>query len=432
MKKYKWFLIIAAICLAGVISWYWKFDRKEKPLTLETEKPHVGFIANSITATGTIQPVDTVSVGTQVSGTIKYIYADFNSKVKKGQLLAELDKSLFQALVDQMKANLSSAKDQLVYQQSNFSRQSQLYNVGAISKADYETAMYGYTSAKANLASISAQLQSAEKNLSYADIYSPIDCTVLSRNVSTGQTVAASFNTPTLFVIAKDLTKMQVQADVDEADIGNVEKGEEVTFTVDAFPDDNFKGTVQDVRLNPTVSANVVTYTTIVDAPNENMKLKPGMTASITIYTKQAENAMLISAKALKYKPDSSLLKQFKIVGLSKPGSKHNQQLNASASSMTAHYNADSTSTDSLQSEDVKNAFVWIKQNDTIMKRHIKIGLNDDTHVQVVQGLNANDVVIDDEQQAGKKQTTSDNTVKSPFMPQRPGSNNQRPNQSKS
>ncbi len=332
---------------------------------------------------------------------------------------------------DQMKANLSSAKDQLVYQQSNFNRQSQLYNVGAISKADYETAMYQYNSAKANVASISAQLQSAEKNLSYADIYSPINGTVLSRNVSTGQTVAASFSTPTLFVIAKDLTKMQVQADVDEADIGNVKKGQEVTFTVDAFPDDNFKGMVQDVRLNPTVSANVVTYTTIVDAPNENMKLKPGMTASITIYTKQVQNAMLISAKALKYKPDPSLLKEYKIVGLSKPNTKHKQELNTASNGMKAHYNADSTSRDSLQAEDVKNAVVWIKKDNTIMKRFIKIGLNDDTHVQVVQGLNENDVVIDGEQQTGSKQKTSDNTVKSPFMPQRPGGNNQRPNQSK-
>jgi len=431
MKKYKWILIIAAICLVGALSWFWKFGEKEKPVVLETEKPHTGFIANSITATGTIQPVDTVSVGTQVSGTLKFIYADFNSKVKKGQLIAELDKSLFQAQADQIKANLSSAKDQLVYQQSNFNRQSQLYNVGAISKADYETALYQYNSAKANVSSITAQLQSAEKNLSYADIYSPIDGTVLSRNVSTGQTVAASFNTPTLFIIAKDLTKMQVQADVDEADIGNVKKGEEVTFTVDAFPDNSFKGTVQDVRLNPTVSANVVTYTTIVDAPNENMKLKPGMTASITIYTKQAQNAMLVSAKALRYKPDSSLLKQYKIVGLGKRTTKHTQELNATGSRMEAHYNADTTTIDSLQAQDVKSAVVWIKQNDTIMKRHIKIGLNDDTNVQVIQGLNANDVVIDDEQQPGKR-AASDNTVKSPFMPQRPGSSNQRPNQSKS
>jgi HlyD family secretion protein len=290
--------------------------------------------------------------------------------------------------------------------------------------------MYQYNSAKANVASISAQLQSAEKNFSYADIYSPIDGTVLSRNVSTGQTVAASFNTPTLFVIAKDLTKMQVQADVDEADIGNVKKGQEVTFTVDAFPDDSFKGTVQDVRLNPAVSANVVTYTTIVDAPNENMKLKPGMTASITIYTKQVQNAMLVSAKALKYKPDSSLLKQYKIVGLSKPITKHTQELNTASSGANAHYNADSASMDSLQPEDVKNAVVWIKRDSTIIKRFIKIGLNDDTHVQVIQGLNKNDVVVDDEQQTSK-QTTSGNAVKSPFMPQRPGSNNQRPNQSR-
>ncbi|HEY6975419.1 MAG TPA: efflux RND transporter periplasmic adaptor subunit [Chitinophagaceae bacterium] len=430
MKKYKWLLIIASICLVGAVSWYWKFGEKEKPLLLGTEQPHIGFIANSITATGTVQPVDTVSVGTQVSGTLKYIYADFNSKVKKGQLIAELDKSLFQAQADQVKANLSSARDQLVYQQSNFNRQSQLYNAGAISKADYETALYQYNSAKANVASISAQLQSAEKNLSYADIYSPIDGTVLSRNVSTGQTVAASFNTPTLFVIAKDLTKMQVQADVDEADIGNVKKGQEVTFTVDAFPDDSFTGTVQDVRLNPAVSANVVTYTTIVDAPNENMKLKPGMTASITIYTKQVQHAMLISAKALKYKPDSSLLKQYKIVGLSRPVAQHNQDLNTARSEVKAHHHADSTGIDLLQTEDVKNAIVWIKKDNMITKKFIKIGLNDDTHVQVVEGLNANDVVIDGEQQSSKG-IASDNTVKSPFMPQRPGSNSQRPDQSR-
>jgi HlyD family secretion protein len=183
--------------------------------------------------------------------------------------------------------------------------------------------------------------------------------------------------------------------------------------------------------LNPSVSANVVTYTTIVDAPNENMKLKPGMTASIIIYTKQVQNAMLISAKALKYKPDFSLLKEYKIVRLSKPVTKHKQDLNTASSGMKAHYNADSTDMDSSQAEDVKNGVVWIKKDITIVKRFIKIGLNDDTHVQVVQGLNANDAVIDDEQRTGSKQKTSDNTVKSPFMPQRPGSNNQRPNQSR-
>src|SRR5579862_9521476 len=187
MKKYKWFLIIVAICLAGVISWYWKFDRNEKPLTLETEKPHVGFIVNSITATGTIQPVDTVSVGTQVSGTIKYIYADFNSKVKKGELIAQLDQSLLAAAVNQYKANLEVAKSQLVYQKSTFDRQNLLYQAGAISKADFETAQYNYNSAQANVQSVQSQLDAATKNLQYSSIYSPVDGVVMTRNVSIGQ-----------------------------------------------------------------------------------------------------------------------------------------------------------------------------------------------------------------------------------------------------
>src|ERR1044072_6852448 len=314
MKKYKW-LIAGIVVLLLAALWFWKFRNREAPVMISTEKPAYGFIANAITATGTIQPVDTVSVGTQVSGTIKYIYADFNTQIKKGQLVAELDKSLLQAQVNQYQANLRSAEDQLVYQQSNFNRQSQLFQVGAIARADNETAQYTFNSAKANVAAIKAQLQSANQNLSYANIYSPIDGVVLNRNVNIGQTVAASFNTPTLFIIAKDLTKMQVQASVDEADIGNVQKGQRVTFTVDAFPDDVFNGTVQEVRLQPTASANVVTYTTIIDAPNNDMRLNPGMTANIPIYTKEAKNALLVSAKALKFKPDSTLLKDYVIIG---------------------------------------------------------------------------------------------------------------------
>jgi len=419
MKRYKW-LITGIIIIAAVASWFLFFRHKEDPVVIDTEKPVYGFIANAITATGTIQPVDTVSVGTQVSGTIRVIYADFNTQVKKNQLIAELDKSLLQAQVNQYAANLAAAQDQLVFQQSNYSRQSQLYNVGAISKADYETALYQFNSAKANAAAIKAQLQSANQNLSYANIYSPIDGVVLNRNVNIGQTVAASFNTPTLFILAKDLTKMQVQASVDEADIGNVEKGQRVTFTVDAFPDDVFNGTVQEVRLQPTTSANVVTYTTIIDAPNNDMRLKPGMTANITIYTKEAKNALLVSAKALKFKPDSALLKDYVIIGRRDTShGKTEAGFYRSKRPDTLRTQTDTTKRLTSPDEAARPAAVWIKRGDTLIRRHIMTGLNDETNVQVMSGLDTSDIVVNDARRVTKKEKSS--ATKSPFMPSRPG-----------
>src|SRR5581483_5943067 len=223
MKRYKWIIWIVIILIVVIGIWFWKFRKKEQPLVLETEQPHYGYIATSVTATGTIQPVDTVTVGSQVSGTISKVYVDFNDKVKKGQLIAELDKTILQAQVDQIVANLRQAQSNMDYTKSTYERQKQLLDVGAISKADYEAALNQYNAAKDNVNSLQAQLKAAQRNLFFANIYSPIDGTVLSRNVSVGQTVAATLNTPTLFIIAKDLTKMQVQAAVDEADIGNVQ-----------------------------------------------------------------------------------------------------------------------------------------------------------------------------------------------------------------
>src|SRR6185369_7138400 len=269
-----------------------------------------------------------VAVGTQVSGTISKVYVDFNSKVKRGQLLAELDKTILNAQVQQIVSSIQQAQSQLTYQQSNINRQSQLYNAGAISKAELETAQNEFKVAQAGLKAAQSQLQAAQKNLSLASIHSPIDGTVLSRNVSEGQTVAASFNTPTLFSIAKDLTRMQVGAAVDEADIGNVKQGQRVSFTVDAFPDDVFDGNVLEIRLQPTVSSNVVTYTTIISANNNNLKLKPGMTANISIYTKEEENALLVSAKATKFKPDSLMRLKYNVVDSS--GKRKREQTGAS------------------------------------------------------------------------------------------------------
>jgi len=418
MKKFKWliWLIIITAVAAGI--WYWRSKKDEKVIILETQHPAMGSLATSVTATGTIQPVDTVAVGTQVSGTIKNVYADFNTTVKKGQLLAQIDKTLFLAQVQQITANLQSAKANLEYQKSNYERQSKLFNVGAISKADLETAQYNYTSAGDNVHSLEAQLKSANQNLSFTDIYSPIDGTVLSRSISAGQTVAASFNTPELFSIAKDLTKMQVQAAVDEADIGNVKAGQRVSFTVDAFPTDTFAGIVKEIRLHSAVSANVVTYTTIIDAPNEDMKLKPGMTATITIYTKEANNVMVIPASALQFQPDSVLAKEYTIEGGFIVGANKSRRNGGTRSGMRS---SGSTGRDTST---IHRAFVWLKNDSTLSRHPIMIGMNDETQVQVVSGLTLNDTIVTGYSQISKAEGNTQNS--SPFMPRRPGRNNNR------
>src|SRR5450631_375170 len=320
MKKSLKITVFVLIALAAVVVWFFGFRKKEVPIVLDTENPGYGYISKSVTATGTVEPVDTVTVGSQVSGTIKNIYTDFNAKVRKGQLIADLDKSLFDAQANQFRANLDVSKSTLSYQKSNFDRQTLLYNSGAISKADFENAQNLYLTAKANVESVQAQLDAAEKNLSYASIYSPVDGVVMTRNISVGQTVAASFSTPTLFIIAKDITRMQVQAAVSEADIGDVTVGQRVTFTVDAYPDITFTGKVRQIRLEPMVSANVVTYSTIITAPNDDLKLRPGMTANIFVYTKEVDSALLISAKDLKFSPDAALAKKYTIVASTEGG----------------------------------------------------------------------------------------------------------------
>jgi len=388
------------------------------PVTVVTAKPIRGYIAQSVTATGNIEPEDTVMVGTQVSGILKSLYVDFNSKVKKGQLLAELDKSLLQATLDQYKGNLQNAQSQLVLQKNNFSRQDQLYKVEAISKADFDSALNALNAAKSNVASAAAQVRSATKNLAYADIYSPIDGVVLNRNISVGQTVAASFSTPTLFIIAKDITKMQVQANVDEADIGDVKPGNRASFTVDAFINDQFAGTVKEIRLHPSISSNVVTYTTMINAPNNDMKLKPGMTANIVIYTKEVDSALLIPAKALAFTPDSSLMKDYQIVGRvarkgkRKGGGASGGSPTANQVSHTAKSRADSSGIAK------QRALVWVLQGKKLVQKRIQIGLNDNTQVEVLSGLTASDMVAVGIT-GGALGTSGTTPGASPFLPQR-------------
>lgn len=408
-KNKKWlYWVVGGIIAIGAV-WFFFIREKEIKIQLETVKPEMGEISNSITATGTIQPVDTVAVGTQVSGIIKNIYVDFNSTVKKGQLLATLDPDLLQFQSEQYKSNLQNAKSNLAYNEININRQSQLYKVGAISKADFDNATNQYNMAKAQVGAVTAQLSTANKNLSLTNIYSPIDGTVLNRNVSEGQTVASSFSTPTLFSIAKDLTKMRVRASVDEADIGNVQVGQKATFTVDAFPDETFVGEVAEVRLHPTVSSNVVNYTTIINADNSGLKLKPGMTANITIYTQVLDHIMKIPVAATSFRLDSLIVQKYKINSPFVNGKKHEKgQWKKQGGKAT----------------DQKNeAAVWIIAKDsTISRKKIKTGMDNDTEVQVVSGLDKNDNIITGYKVLSKK--SSGGQAKSPFMPQRRGSGN--------
>lgn len=400
MKKFKWIIWVVIFAGAALAVWFWKFKPEKIETVLETSHAYYGRISNSVTATGTVQPVDTVAVGTQVSGTIQKVYVDFNSPVKKGQLLAQLDKSVLQAQVQQISANLQSARANVTYQKSNFDRQTELYNAGAISKAELEAALYQYQSAGGSVGSIQAQLVSAQKNLSYANIYSPIDGTVLSRSVSEGQTVAASLSTPTLFSIARDLTKMQVQASVDEADIGNVRTGQRVEFTVDAFPADTFPGTVKEIRLRPSVSANVVTYTTIIDSPNPDLKLKPGMTASITVYTKETDSVLLVPAKAIVFQPDSVLAERYSI----RQETRGQKQPGAADSSVSVTGN---------------RGFVWLKKGNDITRQPVITGMDDETQVEILSGLRPADEIVTGYQQL---KVTKKSTAKSPFMPAGRGS----------
>jgi HlyD family secretion protein len=411
MKKYRWVIIIFVLLIAGFAIWFFLFKKATEVIVLNTSKVVFGNISNTVTAIGTLQPVDTVSVGSQISGTIKKVFADFNSPVKKGQLLAQLDKSLMEAQVQQYGATLQQAKGNVVYQKSNYDRQNKLFAVGAISKADLETAVFQYNSSKDVVNSIAAQLKTAHKNLSLTDIYSPIDGTVLARSVSEGQTVAASLNTPTLFSIAKDLTKMQVQAAVDEADIGNVQKGQRVIFSVDAFPTDTFAGSIKEIRLRSSISANVVTYTTIIDAPNSNMKLKPGMTANITIYTREINHVLIVPAAALTFMPDSLLMEKYQLTNVAKSPNKKGKASRTNKPPLMA----DSSGVP------VINGSVWIrKDSSTIISRNVTTGLDDKTIVQIITGLVEGDEVITGYSKLDKN-AASAKTTKSPFMPTRGG-----------
>ena len=314
MKKKKIIITVAIVAIAAVIAII-AWPKKSVPVEFEMTDVQPDTIRNSVTATGTIEPVTEVEVGTQVSGIISNIYVDYNSLVKKGQVIAELDKTTLNSELNSARANLASAKSELDYQTANYKRYKTLNEKGLVSRNDYEVAYLDYRKALETYNTTKESVKKAETNIGYATITSPIDGIVLSKEVEEGQTVAASFETPTLFTIAKDLTDMRVIADIDEADIGNVKEGQNVTFTVDADPNDTFHGQVTQVRQEATETDNVITYEVFISAPNNDLKLKPGLTANVSVSTLERTNVLSVKAKALRFTPTKEVLgKTYKIV----------------------------------------------------------------------------------------------------------------------
>lgn len=403
MSKKRIIIIAVAVVvlLLGLLPLLLKKDGTMYQLTTVT--PVKKDIINSVSATGTVEPVDQVEVGTQVSGVIEHIYVDFNSHVKKGDVIAVLDKSSLEAQVLQSKASLASSENELDYQTKNYNRIKKLFDTDMVSETDYESALYSFNNAKADVERIKSQLDQAKVNLSYAIIYSPIDGVVLDRSVEEGQTVAASYSTPTLFIIARDLKEMEVEADVDEADIGQVQEGQRVVFTVDTYPDDEFEGTVKEIHLNPETTSNVVTYTVIIDAPNSELKLKPGLTATITIITKEAKDIMALPVMALSFTPSEALVSNFNIDGIKTPVNGDKNQASEEVSSKT--------------SEGMPK--VWVKKGSNLVPKMIKTGITDRAFIEIIEGVAPGDSVVTFAEEIKDKKAAASG---SPFMPQRPGS----------
>lgn len=354
-------------------------------------------VTTMVTATGTIEPITQVEVGTQVSGVVEKIYVDYNSEVKEGELIAELDKTNLKASLTQMQAAYDNAVSQRNYTKTIFDRQQTLYDNQVISKSDFDDAQFNYQTAKGTVTQRLSDLQSARTNLEYANIYSPIDGVVLSRAIDEGQTVAASLSTPTLFTIAQDLKEMQVEADVDEADIGEVKIGQRVSFTVDAYLGETFEGEVTQVRLDPTITSNVVTYTVVIKADNPDLKLKPGLTATISIYTLELKNVLTAEARAINFKPEAESLMAY------------NTQHNLSKSA-----------------NDVSNSqqTLWVLGNDKSMTpKTVTLGASDGVNVQILSGIAQGEKLVYSLKGVTKSEAASAGAKESPFMPQRPGGN---------
>lgn len=390
MNKKKTLVIVAVAAIAVLAVWLLSGGKKEEKITFDTAAVAPANIMNSITATGTIEPVTSVTVGTQVSGIVSKLFVDYNSVVKKGQVIAELDKTNLMSQLNTAKTQLATAQSQLNYQTANYKRYKTLFEKGLVAADDFDNAKLSYTQAKEQVASAKEEVQRAQTNLGYATITSPIDGVVLSKSVEEGQTVAASFSTPELFTIAQDLTNMQVVADVDEADIGDVKEGERVTFTVDAYPDDTFEGEVKQVRQEATTTNNVVTYEVVISAPNADLKLKPGLTANVTIYTAERKGVLSVPSKALRFTPQMETVGKMKIVDVANAKNK-----------------------------------VWTIEGNSIVAHKVNIGMTDGTNTQIVGGIAEGTKVVTGLNVMGgeEEKPMEAQGESSPFAPGPPGKN---------
>ena len=388
MKNKKLWIAVGVVAVAVVAYLLLSGGKKEEKVEFETAKVEQGNIQTSITATGTIEPVTSVTVGTQVSGIVSKLYVDYNSVVKKGQVIAELDKTNLISELNTAKANLSSAQSTATYELSNYNRYKTLYDKGLVSADEYESALLSYRKAKEQVVTATQSVQKAQTNLGYATITSPIDGVVLSKSVEEGQTVAASFNTPELFTIAQDLTDMRVIADIDEADIGGVKEGQRVSFTVDAFPDDKFEGQVTQVRQQATTESNVVTYEVVISAPNNDLKLKPGLTANVTIFTLEKNGVLVAPAKALRFMPNEALLQKEETI------------------------------------EDVEAPQkLWTKEGNVFKAHKVETGTTNGMLTEIVSGISAGTEVLVDFSISGGEEVQGQQ-AQNPFMP-RPRNNRQ-------
>ena len=347
-------------------------------------------ISNSVTATGTIEPVTEVEVGTQVSGIIDKIYVDYNSVVKEGQLIAEMDKVTLESELASAQATYDGNLAEYQYQMKNFERNKGLFEQNLISEQEYDDSEYNYLKAKSVLESSKAALAKAQRNLSYAIITSPIDGIVISRDVEEGQTVASGFETPTLFNIAADLTQMQVVADVDEADIGGVAEGQRVSFTVDAYPNDVFEGRVTQIRLGSTNSStsttdeSVITYEVVISAPNPDLKLKPRLTANVTIYILDKQDVLSVPARALRFTPEYPLIEKTDIV-------------------------VDCGGTDK----------VWTREGNTFTAHPVQLGISNGIMTEILSGVDEGLVIVEEAVMGSTPQAEAagSDVERSPFMP---------------
>ena len=380
-KISKVWIAAGIVILVGAMAWLFSGKKEKRQITFETANVTPANIQNSITATGTIEPVTSVTVGTQVSGIISKIFVDYNTVVKKGQVIAELDKTNLISNLNTAKANLSSAQGKLNYESANFKRYQALFDKGLVSADDYENAKLAYIQAKESVTTARENVQTAQTNLGYATITSPIDGVVLSKEVEEGQNVAASYSTPELFTIAQDLTDMRVIADVDEADIGGVKEGERASFTVDAYPNDTFEGTVTQVRQEATEENNVITYEVVISAPNADLKLKPGLTANVTIFTAEKQGVLSVPSKALRFNPDKETVGNYTI--------------------------ADSKG---------KNK-VWTQDGNTLKAHAVQIGMSDGTHTEIISGVANGTKIITGISEVAEEEAEENAQEQSPFAP---------------